>query len=293
MLVSNRVVLLRISVTRARTLALALLEAYSRAGRFRARAWASQTQLLRHFQNLVVLEHGHLLGHLERPLSFHVSLGEDQINLLKLASRCLGIEKVRKRHGQEVDQGKEEVDAPAAAVREDGREHDDGKVGQPVCARRERRRTSTCAKRVDLRRVDPRQRQDGKGEERDKEENAHGSAVGVGWRRVDQAGHGDDEAEALAQEPDQVQLATADSLNHEEGWEREDGVDGGKDTAQNQRHAIRHVEVLLEEQGRVVDGGVAAGELLEELAGAANHHALELLRLAKREQRLPVRLVVL
>lgn len=42
---------------------------------------------------------------------------------------------------------------------------------------------------------------------------------------------------------------------------------------------------VFEQEGGVVDGGIAPGELLEKLSGRTNQHALELLRLAASEER--------
>ena len=261
-----------------------------------------QAQISGHTGDLLVTEFWHFLGHLEGPLLLHVGLGENQINLLKLAAGGLGIEEIPDGDTDEVDQGEEEVKTPFTLVGKDWREHDDGEVADPVGACRHGRRSRTRAERVDLGWVDPRQRQEGEGEEDDEKKETDSCSLAVllslmdvarGGRRCAldiigaQASHRDYETETLAQKTDDEQLASTNLFDHEEGWDRAQSVDRGEDATQNEGESIAGTEIILEKQRRVVDGGIATGELLEELARAADHHPLELLRLAEREKRLP------
>ena len=222
-----------------------------------------------------------------------MGLGENDVNLLQVTARGFRVEEPGEGHAAKVDECKEEIDAPGTGVGENGSEHDDGKVGDPVGASRGRGRHGTSAERVDLGWVDPGQRQSGEGEEADEEEDPDDGPLGVLRGAVNQAAHGDDETETLAKETDQEELAAANLFDHEERGDGCEGVDRGKDTTQDQWKTARHVQILLEEQRGVVDGGIAAGELLEELARATDNHALEFLGLAKGEERLPAGLVLL
>ena len=249
-----------------------------------------QAQIASLLADLRKVELGHLLGDLEGPLALDVGLCVDDVDLLEITAGRLDVEEVAKGNGAQVDQREEEVHAPGARGGEDGREHDHGEVAHPVGAGRRGGTGGTGAQGVDLGGVDPGQRQQREGEEADEEEDTDDGTLGVLLGLLDQTGEGDDETEALAEEADQVQVATANPFNHEEGRDGGDGVDGGEDTAHDQGQLVLQTQIVLEEQGRVVDGGVATGELLEELAGATDHGALELLGLAEREQHPPARL---
>lgn len=108
------------------------------------------------------------------------------------------------------------------------------KVADPVGASRGGRSDSTGAERVDFWWVDPWERQDGEGEENDEEVDTDGSTLRVlsGW--VHQAAHGDDEGKTLTEETNEEELAAADLLNHEEGWDGSKRVDRGEDTTQDE-----------------------------------------------------------
>ncbi|KAI7326928.1 hypothetical protein KC326_g27 [Hortaea werneckii] len=65
-------------------------------------------KVLGHLLHLLVAELRHLVGNGECPLLLNVCLGEDQVNLLKVTTSCLGVEEPSSWHSQQVDQGKEE-----------------------------------------------------------------------------------------------------------------------------------------------------------------------------------------
>lgn len=209
----------------------------------------SQAQLGRHAGDLLIVELGHRLGDLVGPFLLDMGLCEDQIDLLQLAAGCLRVEVPAKWHGNQIDQCEEQIDTPGTGVREDGREHDHGEIGEPVSAGRHGGGGGTGAQGVDLGRVDPGQRKDGEGEEHDEEEDPDDSTLGVLLGGVSQAGHGDDKAEALAEEADQEELTAADLLDHEEGGNRRQCIDGGEDTTQDQGETVAEFDVLFEQQG--------------------------------------------
>jgi len=246
-----------------------------------------QTQLSLHLSDLVDAELRKLLSDLEGPLLVNMGFGEDNVDLFQITAGSLRVEEPGKGNADEVDQGEEEVDTPATGRGEHGSEHNHSEVRDPVGAGRGRGSHGTCSERVDLGRVDPGQRQCGKGEEADEQEDTDGGTLGVLGGGVDQASHGNNERETLTSETDQEQLATAHFLNHEEGGDGSQSIDRGEDTTQNQRQLALDLQVVLEEQGRVVDSRIAASKLLEELAGATDHHALEFLSLAEGEELLP------
>lgn len=236
--------------------------------------------------NLLERELGHVLGHGVGALALDVSAGVDDVDFLELTASRLDVEVPAEGNGAEVDESEEEVDTPRTGGGKDGREHDDSEVADPVGAGGGGTTGGTGTQGVDLGRVDPGERQQGKGEEDNEQEDTNDGTLGVGLGLLDQAGEGNDETETLAQETDQVEVTTTDTLNHEERGDGGQSVDGGEDTTHNQGQTVFQAQVVLEEQSRVVDGSVATGELLEELTGATDDHALELLGLAESEERL-------
>jgi hypothetical protein len=207
-----------------------------------------ETDLALHGGNLIGRKLGHGVGDLVGPLLLNVGLGEDEVNLLQVTTRSLGVVEPGEGETDEVDQGEEEVDTPGRSVGEDGGEHDDGEVGDPVGTGGGGGGHGTGAQGVDLGRVDPGERQRGKGEEADEQEDTDNGTLGVLLVLLDQATHGDDEGQTLASETDQEELAATDLLNHEEGGDGGEGVDGSEDTTQNQRETMLHLQVLLEQQ---------------------------------------------
>lgn len=239
--------------------------------------------------DLLEIKLGHVVGDLECHLPFDMGPGVDDVDLLKLTASRLDIEEVAQYQTDKVKQREEEIKAPSTLVSEKRREHDHGEVADPVGAGRRCGTHCTGTEGIDLRRIDPGQWQKSECKERDEEEDTNGSTLGVLLIFLDQASKCDDKAEPLAQETDQVQVATADPFNHEKGWDGGKGINGSEDTTHDHRQVCIHAQVILEKQRRVVDGGVTAGELLEELAGATNEKALEFLGLAECENRRPAR----
>lgn len=118
----------------------------------------SQAKFHLHLDDLLNGELRQLLSDLEGPLLLNVSLGEDDVNLFQVTTGGLNIEEVGEGNGGEVDQGKEQVETPGATVGENGGEHNNSEVVNPVGASGGGSSYGTCAKRIDLGRVDPRQR---------------------------------------------------------------------------------------------------------------------------------------
>ncbi len=112
--------------------------------------------------DLVLAEARQLLGGPHVAFLLDVSLGEDEINLLEGTAGRLGIEEVDKGEEDGIKGGEEEVGTEAARARvvdEHGGDHDDEEVPQPVRHRRYGIGLGPRLERVDLSRVQPRQRQ--------------------------------------------------------------------------------------------------------------------------------------
>lgn len=104
----------------------------------------------RHPLNLLVAQKRQLPRgpHITRLLQ--IPLREDEINLLEGATGRLGVEEVDDGEEAGVDDGEEEVRAPADAADHDGRDHDDQEVEEPIAAGRERVGFGARFDRVDL-----------------------------------------------------------------------------------------------------------------------------------------------
>ena len=250
-------------------------------------AAAVQAQLARLLGNLLHAELGHVVGDHVGHLAFDVGPSVDNVDLFELTAGRFDVEEPTEGNGDQVNQREEEIHTPTTGGREHGSKHDDGEVANPVGAGRSGSTGGTGPHGVDFGRVDPGQRQQGESEERDEQENTNNGTLGVLGGGFDQASKSNNEGETMAKETNQVQLATTNLFNHKEGRDGEESVDGSEDTTHNQGKTVLKTQVLLEKQGRVVDGSVATGELLEELTRASNHHTLELLGLAEGEERLP------
>ncbi len=81
------------------------------------------------------------------------------------------------------------------------------------------------------------------------------------------------------------ELPAAGALDDEPGDGGEDGVDDHVDAAEEEGDAVGLLDGGFEEDGEVVDDGVASADLLHELGGHAEHHAPEVLGFAVGEHR--------
>ena len=205
-----------------------------------------QAQLTRLLDNLLEGKLGHVVGDPERQPLLDVGPGVDNVDLFRLTAGGLNIEEETKDQTDEVKQREEKIETPSTGVGEKRREHDDSKVADPVGARRSSSTHGTGTEGVDLGRVNPGQRQDGEGKESDEKEDTDSSTLGVLLGGIDQASECDDETETLAEETNQVQLATADSFDQEEGWDGGKGINGSKDTTHDQRQVVIHLNVIPE-----------------------------------------------
>lgn len=97
------------------------------------------------------LDIAHLLG---------VALGEDDVDLLQTATCRLRVEEVDDGEEHGVEDGEEQICAPATCARvvyEHGCDHDDEEIPKPVADCRAGSCLGTGLERVDLGRVEPRQ----------------------------------------------------------------------------------------------------------------------------------------
>lgn len=111
-----------------------------------------------------------------------------------------------------------------------------------------------------------------------------GGSLGVLVASGRKASESDEHGTTLAEGTDEEELSSTDLLNEEEGGKGEDGVNNGQDSSENERKLGREVDVLLEENSRVVDDSVATTELLEELSRGTDESSSHVLLLALLEQ---------
>jgi hypothetical protein len=79
-------------------------------------------------------------------------------------------------------------------------------------------------------------------------------------------------------------LSSTERFDQEEGTKRGHEVDGREDTTKDEGELLLETERLLEEDGSVVDDGVASSELLEDLGRRSDSHSSEVLLLASNKE---------
>lgn len=227
----------------------------------------------------------HLLARTDIAHVLTIPLGKDEVDFLQASLARLGVEEIDDGEEGRVDDSEDEIRRPADVAQHDGRDHDDEEVEEPVRARGDGVGLGARLDRVDFGRVQPRERQPGRAEERDVGEEADGCAFGVVRTTWDQACEDEDHGQALADGPDEEELAASGAFDDEPRDGGEDGIDDHVDTAEEERHGVAFADGVLEENGEVVDDCVAAPDLLEELGGCAEHHAAEMLGFTTSQER--------
>ena len=217
----------------------------------------------------------------------HVTLGEDDVDLLEGSLLGLWVEEVDDWEEDGVHRGEEEVGTPTDVGKHGWSEHDDGEVEQPVRAGRDGVGSGAGLDWVDLGWVQPWKWEPGGTEEGDVGEETDGGSLGSAWSVWNQAGEDEDHGQALTDSTDQEELATTNALNDEPGGGGEDGVDDHVDTTEEERQLVGLADGILEENWEVVDDSVATRELLKHLGRSTNGHTAEVLGLAASEKRRP------
>lgn len=143
-----------------------------------------------------------------------VSLREDEVDFLEGATGGFGVEEVDDGDEDCVKSTEEEVGAPADLVDENGRDHDDEEVPEPVLDGGGSVGLSAGLERVDFSRVQPGEREPGSAEEGDVEEQTEGgTGGGTSLLGRNKTGEGDDHGNHLAQCADEEELAATKTLN--------------------------------------------------------------------------------
>ena len=237
--------------------------------------------------DLILGEPGQLLGGVHVALLLKEALGKDEIDLLEGAASSLRVVEVDDGEENGVQDGEEEVRTPAAlaqVVDQDRGNHDDEEVPEPVRNGRRGIGLRAGLKRVDLSRVQPRQRQPSGAEECDVSEETDGGATGSLRGTGDQSTEGEDHGQTLADGADEEQLAATDTLDSEPRSRGENRVNNHVDTTEKQRQVVVSADRGLEQNREVVDDSVATRQLLHHLRRGAENQATEVLGLATSEK---------
>jgi len=99
-----------------------------------------------------------------------------------------------------------------------------------------------------------------------------------------ETGEDDEHGGSLTESTDKEELPSSDLLDEEERGEGEDGVDDGKDTTEDEGQSSLKTDLLLEQDGRVVNDGVTTTELLEKLGRSTDQSSTQVLLLSTLEQ---------
>lgn len=93
-----------------------------------------QAQIASLFSDLFEIELGHVIGDPEWQPPFDMGFGVNDVDLFKFTTGRLDIKEEAKEETDKVKECEEEIDTPRALATEQRREHDHGKVADPVGA---------------------------------------------------------------------------------------------------------------------------------------------------------------
>ncbi|KAG7737240.1 hypothetical protein KL930_004678 [Ogataea haglerorum] len=184
----------------------------------------------------------------------------------------------------EIHDSKEQVASPFGLVDENWGEHHHGKVGDPVGTRGDGGGHCSSSQSIDFWWVHPWERQDGEGEDGNEQEETNSGSLGGLLVLLDQTTKSNDEGDTLTCGTNQEERSSSESVDQEEGWNGEDCIDNGEDTAHDKGLSSGKVQSVLEQDSGVINRRVTAGELLEELGTGSQHHSSEVLVLSSTEQ---------
>ncbi|KAH3661398.1 hypothetical protein OGAPHI_006805 [Ogataea philodendri] len=252
-----------------------------------------QTKSVTFCLELLVVQLGHSVGHNESRNTLVVGSGENDINFLKRSTSSLRVEEVDDWHVNEINDGKEQVASPLGLVDEDWSEHDNGKVRQPVSTGGDRCGHSSGSQCIDFRWIHPWKWQDCEGKEGNEQEETDSGTLSVVSVLLNQTSESNDESNTLTSSTDQEKRSSTQSVDKEEGWDGEHGINDGEDTTHHQSLSSGKVQSVFEQDSSIVDGGVTSSKLLEELSTGTQHHSSEILVLSTAEKLSPSKLCVI
>lgn len=116
----------------------------------------------------------------------------------------------------------------------------------PVRYSRNGIRLRSRLQRVDLSRVQPRQRQPRSTEECNVREETDGSSLGGGFSVWNQSSEGNNHGQALADGTNEEELAATHTLDGEPRGRGEDGVNDHVDAAEEEGHVVSDTDGVLE-----------------------------------------------
>ena len=183
-------------------------------------------------RDFALVHGGKLLRGQNVALVLKIALGEDEIDLLKGATGGLRVQEVDDGEEEGVENSEEQVGVGADAIEQDGSDHHDKKVPEPVGDGGGSVGLSTGLDGVDLGGVQPGQRQPSGTEECNVGKETDGGTLGGGRSAWKQASEGEDHGQELSNGADQEELAATDTLNKEPRSGGEDGVDDHVDTTE-------------------------------------------------------------
>lgn len=192
----------------------------------------------------------------------------------------LGVPEVQDGQEQGVQSGEEQVSSPADRVDQDGRDHDDEEVPGPVGHGRGGVGLRAGLEGVDLGRVQPGEGQPGGTEEGNVGEETDTGTLGGRGRVGNQSAKDEDHGQALANGSDEEELSAAEALDGVPGGAGKEGVDDHVDTTEEESQVLRSSDRGLEENGEVVDDGVATRQLLHHLGTGTEQETAQVLGLA-------------
>lgn len=159
----------------------------------------------------------------------------------------------------------------------------DGKVENPVAHGTDSVGLSSDCHRIELGGVEPREGKPCGAEECDEEVKTESGTFGALGVTGEQTSESDEHGSGLTNGSPQEERTTSDLLDEQERGEGKERVDDRKDTTEDEGQLSVEADLVLEQDGRVVDDRVTSTELLEDLSRGTDNSTTEVLLLSALE----------
>lgn len=234
--------------------------------------------------DLVASQCWHFIRDQGRSSSSQVCVRKDDVDFGQFSSSGFRVEDPDDGEEDAVGESEEQEGVCADGGGHGGQDLNDQEVEQPVAHGGDGVGLSSDGLGVQFGRVQPRKGKPSSTEEGDEEVETESSTLGRSLRARKQAPESDEHGDSLTDGTDQEHGSSTASFDEDERRNREDGVDDGQYTTEDERQLSFEANLVFKENRSVVDDGVASTELLEDLGRSTDSHSSEVLLLAVLEQ---------
>lgn len=234
--------------------------------------------------DLVARQCGHFIGDQGRSSTSQVCVSKDDVDFGQFSTCGFRVEDPDDREEDAIREGEEQEGVGTNGGGHGRQDLNDQKVEKPIAHGGDGVGLSSNGLRVQFGGVQPGKGEPRGTEERDEEVEPKRGTLGRPLPIGQQASESDEHGDSLTDGTDQEHGSSTASFNEDERRDGEDGVDDGQDTTEDKRELSLEANLIFEENGGVVNDGVATTELLEDLGRGPNKHSSEVLLLAALEQ---------